>query len=124
MMEPPLAPDSLWLNQVQNLGPALSLTLKNVRCIGLETATSLLFSLRRWHLVAGFHFMGDKAFYQRALETLIGNVLELQSIITTFDDPQVEIHLLSSCLGICKINHPLRTVPNDLVPDQLLIIII
>lgn len=60
------------------------------------------------------------------LPTSSGNldVLELQSIITTFDDPQVEIHLLSSCLGICKINHPLRTVPNDLVPDQLLIIII
>ena len=35
------------------------------------------------------------------------------------EDPQVELHLLRSCLGICKINHLLRTVPKDVIYDQL-----
>ena len=35
------------------------------------------------------------------------------------DDPQVEMHLLRSCLGVCRINHLLRSVPKDNILNQL-----
>ena len=34
-------------------------------------------------------------------------------------DPQVELHLLRSCLGLCKINHILRTVPSHRIHQEL-----
>ena len=35
------------------------------------------------------------------------------------NDPQVELHLLRSCLGIGKVNHILRTVQADLIVKEL-----
>ena len=51
----------------------------------------------------------------------INPVLNLHSIITSMDDSQVGLHLLRSCLGCCKINHLLRTVPQNLILPQLLL---
>ena len=49
----------------------------------------------------------------------ITKVLYFQSLIVDLEDKQVELHLLRSCLGVCKINHLLRTVPSNLISDQL-----
>ena len=36
------------------------------------------------------------------------------------EDPQVELLLLRSCLGVCKLNHLLRTIPPGSVDSELL----
>lgn len=45
--------------------------------------------------------------------------ISLQSTITEMNDAQAELHLLRSCAGFCRVNHLLRTVPPDLMVDQL-----
>ena len=47
-------------------------------------------------------------------------VLDAQLHLSDLDDPQVEIHLLRSCMSICKLNHLLRTTTPDKVTVQLL----
>ena len=39
----------------------------------------------------------------------------MQSHLSDIDDPQIELHLLRSCLSLCKINYLLRTIPPDLI---------
>ena len=34
-------------------------------------------------------------------------------------NPQVELHLLRSCLGVCKLNHLLRTISPNCAISQL-----
>ena len=62
---------------------------------------------------------GDESFFQKLVNQSITKVLYLWSLIVDLEDPQVELHLLGSCLGVCKINHLLRTVPSNLISDQL-----
>ena len=38
------------------------------------------------------------------------SVLQIQSRLPDLNNSQIEFHLLRSCLGLCKINHILRTV--------------
>ena len=40
-------------------------------------------------------------------------------LILELDDPQAELYLLRSCHNICKINHLLRTVPCEIILNQL-----
>ena len=35
----------------------------------------------------------------------------MQACLKDLEDPQVELLLLRSCLGVCKLNHLLRTIP-------------
>ena len=44
---------------------------------------------------------------------------ELFTRVRDLDDPQVELHLLCSCLGVCKLNHLLRTIPPGSVDSEL-----
>ena len=41
----------------------------------------------------------------------VDSVLENQSFLPELNNPQVELHLLRSCLSLCQINNLLRTVP-------------
>ena len=43
-----------------------------------------------------------------------------QEKFSLLDDPQVELHLLRSCLSSCKIIHLLRTVPFTILKPFLL----
>ena len=49
------------------------------------------------------------------LSTFVGSVVDhvsvLQARLEDLEDPQVELLLLCSCLGVCKLNHLLRTIP-------------
>ena len=45
-------------------------------------------------------------------------VLRLQDHLTDLDNPQVALHLLRSCVSICKINHLLRMVPPEFASEQ------
>ena len=62
----------------------------------------------------GSPLWGTEHFTIKELNVRIDKVKGLQTLILELDDPQVELHLLRSCLNnVCKINHLLRTVPSE-----------
>ena len=62
---------------------------------------------------------GSQAFFNRTIAHTIDIVLWLHSYLPLLEDAQVALHLLHSCLGVCKVNHLLRTVPPHLFDNQL-----
>ena len=59
----------------------------------------------------GSPIVGSDDFFQDFFKTKIDKILLTQSRLCDLDDPQVELQLLRSCLGMCKLNHLLRTTP-------------
>ena len=51
--------------------------------------------------------------------THVDKTLELQSHLGDLEDPQVELHLLRSCLSTYKIGHLLQTIPLAAADEQL-----
>ena len=68
----------------------------------------------------GSPIVGTDTFFDEFFKARVDYVLDAQSHLSDLDDPQVEIHLLRSCMSICKLNHLLRTTPPDKVAAQLL----
>ena len=71
------------------------------------------------HLYDGVSLLGSllwgaEHFTIKALNVLIDKVKGLQTLIL-----EVELHLLQICLNVCKINHLLRTVPFEIILNQL-----
>lgn len=62
---------------------------------------------------------GSTDFIATQVNDVINKAVEMQDKILDLDDPQVEMHLLRSCLGACKVNHLLRTVPKCNLTDQI-----
>ena len=62
---------------------------------------------------------GSEKFFQACFSKKIKKIWECQETLPSLEKPQVELHLLRSCLSLCKINHLLRTVPPDKAPSQL-----
>ena len=54
---------------------------------------------------------GSQKFIQATITPLLDVVYSLQTLITDLNDPQIELHLLRSCLSTCKVSHLLCTVP-------------
>ena len=50
----------------------------------------------------------------------MGKILDWQDRLTALEDPQVELHLLRSCLSLCKLNRIIRTVPGFKINDVLM----
>ncbi|XP_062511254.1 uncharacterized protein LOC134187153 [Corticium candelabrum] len=61
---------------------------------------------------------GKDDFIDSTLAKVVAKVLNSQSHLQDLDNPQVELHLLRSCLGSCTLNSLLRTVPPSLGSDQ------
>ena len=61
---------------------------------------------------------GKDDFIDSTLAKVVHEVLNSQSHLPDLDNPQVELHLLRSCLGSCKLNSFLRTVPQSLSSEQ------
>ena len=59
----------------------------------------------------GSPVFGSADFFQAAIGRRVSKVLAAQAHLEDLDNPQVALHLLRSCLSICKLNHLLRTVP-------------
>ena len=59
----------------------------------------------------GLSHMGNNSFFNQHLSAHLAKVAAAQDSITILEDPQVELHLLCSCLGSCEVIHLLRTVP-------------
>jgi len=55
--------------------------------------------------------MGNNNFFDQYLTAHLAKVAAAQESIAILEDPQVELHLLHSYLGSCKIVHLLHTVP-------------
>ena len=54
---------------------------------------------------------GTTEYFDQFLSSSLTKVVAVPESITILEDPQVELHLLRSCLGSCKIVHLFRTVP-------------
>ena len=67
----------------------------------------------------GSPVFGCQKYFDSFFKTRIDTVLEAQDRLTDLDNPQVELHLLRSCLSLCKLNHLLRTVPPGVADSQL-----
>ena len=62
---------------------------------------------------------GTAGFFDSFVATQVNKMLELQSYLGDLEDPQVDLHLLRSCLSTCKIGHLLRTIPLAVADEQL-----
>ena len=62
---------------------------------------------------------GGSGLFARIINSTVAEVAELQDKIVALGDPQVELHLLRSCAGVCKINHLLCSVDPDLMVNGL-----
>ena len=62
---------------------------------------------------------GSNDFFKNCFSKRIDKIWECQQNLQSLENPQVELHLLISCLSLCKINHLLRTVPHDKATSQL-----
>ena len=65
--------------------------------------------------VGGIDFLGSPIWDSPDfLSTFVGSVVDcvsvLQAHLEDLEDPHVELLLLCSCLGVCKLNHLLRTI--------------
>ena len=61
---------------------------------------------------------GSDIFFQNTVTKQIDKVLDIQSHLNDIDNPQVELHLLRSCLSVCKVHHLLRTVTPGLADSE------
>ena len=55
--------------------------------------------------------VGSDSFLNQSFAKRVDNVLSCQDHLSDLKDLQVKMHLLCSCLSLCKINHLIRTVP-------------
>ena len=62
---------------------------------------------------------GSKEFVNNSLAKRVDRDLECQQLLSDLGNSQVELHLLRSCLSLCKINHLISTVPSDVIESQL-----
>jgi len=66
----------------------------------------------------GSPVFGSPDFYDDAVQCRVAKVVDAQHHLSDLDNPQVALHLLRSCLSLCKVNHLLRTVPAPLAASQ------
>ena len=62
---------------------------------------------------------GPPGVFAAFVDSVIERVSVLQGRLRDLDNPQVELHLLCSCLGVCKLNHLLHMVSPDSILPQL-----
>ncbi len=67
--------------------------------------------LRSGVSLLGSPIWGTMEYMKNSIKCPIDKVSVVQQQLLELEDPQVELHLLRSCLGVCKVNHLLRTVP-------------
>ena len=66
----------------------------------------------------GSPIFGSDVFFEDFVKSKVESILAMQSHPVDIDDPQVALHLLQSCLSLCKLNYLLRTVPPNAVAES------
>ena len=103
---------------IQN-GPSLGLHLNNSKCELFWPSGDPSFPefhpdiIRQAEGITllGSPVWGSREFMVANVQALLNKTFSLQSLITELDNPQIELHLLRSCLSTCKVIHLLRSVP-------------
>jgi len=63
--------------------------------------------------------LGTLNFYSDCFDRSLLRLSQAHDLLGDLEDPQVELHLLRSCAGVCKITHLLCCVPPDVVQPFL-----
>ena len=119
-----------FLNSLDQNGPAFGIHLNFNKCevfrpSGNQQFTQFDHDIRRINVnssgseLLGSPIVGINHFFDNFFQTRVSKVLDAQSHLSELNDPQVELHLLRSCLSLCKLNHLLRTTPPNKVMHQL-----
>ena len=99
-------------NLLQSCPPARGVYISNLKEIASATFNPPNDIKRVTSLeLLGSPLWGDDIFLNDFLSSRMDKVALTQKKLSLLDDPQVELHLLRSCLSSCKIIHLLRTVP-------------
>ena len=111
-------------------GPAFGLIINSRKCEIFWPSGDQLFSefdsevIRIGQVSGGIEILGSPvygsdSFFIDSVGRRVDKVLNCQDHLMDLEDPQVEMHLLRSCLGVCKLNHILRTVPTYWIDQEL-----
>ena len=65
----------------------------------------------------GSPILGSEEFTEAYVLNKVDKVLAMQDHLDDLEDPQVELHLLWSCLDLCKVMFLLRTLPPGSAPE-------
>ena len=65
----------------------------------------------------GSPILGSEGFTEAYVLNKVDQVLAMQDHLDDLEDPQVELHLLRSCLGLCKVMFLLPTLPPGSAPE-------
>ena len=114
-------------NHILSSGPALGLHLNPSKCklfwpSGDPTFPEFpdsIIRLTEGITLLGTPLWGSDSFFSHTISQVINQTKHLHSLLPSLEDPQVELHILRSCLSFCKINHLLRTVPPDIIIPYL-----
>ena len=68
----------------------------------------------------GSSIWGSPDFLSSFMGSVVDRVSVLQTRLQDLEDPQVELLLLRSCLGVCKLNYLLQTIPPGSIDSELL----
>ena len=114
------------LQEFSRLGPDLGFHLNLSKCeifwppgdqtfIDFPPEISRVLTTQGWVELLGSPIFGLEGFMDNSVKSKVNKVLSMQSHLSDIDDAQIELHLLRSCLSLCKINYLLRTIPPDLI---------
>ena len=118
---------SNFYNFISSYGPRYGLFLNPSKCelfwpSGNQTFPEFESNIRRLSQgvsLLGSPLWGPDAFFAESVQTTVEKAKTLHQLLPDLQDPQVALHLLRSCLGVCKINHILRLMPFHLISTQL-----
>ena len=109
-----------YYQDIVSLGPSLGLHLNPGKCEIYWPSGDQSFSrfsedivrLRDGVSILGSPLFGTPSYMASKVADVVEKVGCLQEKLLLLEDPQVELHLLRSCLSVCKVNHLLQTVPH------------
>ena len=125
----PIGPRSSLTNLLTSFsqnGPPFGLLLNLAKCeifwpSGDSTFPEFPVAVHRVGIISrgvellGCTLEGSLDFYSDCFDRSLLRLSQAHALLGDLKDPQVELHLLRSCLGVCKITHLLCCVPLDVV---------
>ena len=66
--------------------------------------------------------IGSDVFIKQQIDLAVKKMKGVLLLLERIDDAQVRFCLLRSCLGSCRINHLLRTVTQDVMASEVIVV--
>ena len=107
------------IDRFQQLGPTLDLHLNLSKCENFWPSGDQSFPEfpPEKCVIYPSLILGSEEFTEAYVLNKADKVLAMQDHLDDLQDPQVELHLLRSCLGLCKVIFLLRTLPPGSAPE-------